>query len=231
MEQFGFAIVMANAREPFILNGAFSDGCMFIISKQYIGFKGKQEIIQVLCELRLDVKKSRGLKVIVSEAAPDISKALGVHHRTIHDRSTSGEPIISISIPVYEEMLNSGAIIVDDESNLNISQFTLPESAYQIDYNLQGDPFYRIDWPNIKDEVKALLLAVYSTTYHAVDSASYLKDVGLILETPKPVNSEVRSIMNTLQSFDEKRDNEGHMSDSGTLTGQIFNGNKNDRVL
>lgn len=231
MEDFGFAIVMTGSRQPFVLNGAFSQGILFIESKDSLPTSGKISVIEALVELKLDRKARRGLKVIVSEASPDISKALSFHHRTVNDRSGNGVPIVNIAIPMYEEMFNSGSVVISDDNGLSLSTFTLPTSSYEVSYTSMGDPFYKIEWPAISEEIKAVLLAVYSATYHAVDSASYLKEVGLIMSAPPPVSDDLRSIMQTVSEFDQKRVDSALEKGAGTLTGQIYNNNKNDRVL
>lgn len=231
MEDFGFAIVVTGSREPFVLNGAFSQGILFIESKDPLPTSGKTDVINALVELKLDRKLKRGLKVIVSEASPDISKAIGAHHRTINDRSGSGVPIINIAIPAYEELFNSASVVVSEESGMSIGAFTLNQSTYEIKYTTMGDAFYHINWDLVSDNIKAALLAVYSTTYHAVDSASYLKSVGLILNAEPPAPSDVQAILSTVADFDQKRINEIKEAGGGTLTGQIYKNNKNDRVL
>lgn len=231
MENFGFAIVMTGSKSPFVLNGAFSDGILFIDSKDHLPAGSKLDLIGELLEIKLDKKAKRGLKVIVSEASPDISKAIGGHHRTINDRTVNDEPIVGVAIPSYEELFNAGCIVVSDEGGLSLAQFTLPSSSYQIDYNLQGDAFYRVEWTSISEDVKAVLLAVYSSTYHAVDTASYLKDVCGIVSAEPAVHSDVRGIMDTLAEYDNKKTEAIREAGGGSLTGGIYKGNPRDRIL
>lgn len=230
MENFGFAIVMANTTMPFILKGVYSDGALYFQDEIRLPV-GKNEIINELRRLRIDKQAKKGLKVIVSEISPDISKALGVHHRIINDRSVNGEPIVNLSIPRLEELQSSNAILVDEESGLSLNAYIINNGIYESEYNANGDLYYRIDWNSVTDKMKAALLAVYSTTYHAVDSGAYLKEVGAILDPQPDVTDPYQQILEAIQVNENNNVSELRQRGCTSLAGTKYKGDRNGRVL
>lgn len=166
------AIFSLSTNKPLLLSAVYSDGALVITSVKKLPRTAIEQRIKTPSAIKKLCKEN--YKVLVDELTPTISKGTGASQITLKSRHMDNRPAIIVGMERYQELKHQGLISLPAE---NKAWFEIPPSIVDVEYNGNGDPVYRINWPEIRPEHVAMILCCYATVYHNVASGDYIRQL------------------------------------------------------
>ena len=90
----------------------------------------------------------------------------------LDDKTTDGRPVLALAMERYRSLSAMGALVYPGEGG---AQYQIPESIMNIKMGDNGKATYEIDWPQLKDASRVLLLLIYGAMCQGPMHSTYLE--------------------------------------------------------
>lgn len=166
------AVFSLSTTTPLVVTAIYNDNNLIMNVPKTLPSSLKQQrekVIPAVQKLR-----DSGFKVLVEETSGIIASESGAHHVSVNTRHTDGRAAVLVGIERYNELRRQKAIALPTK---NPGAYEIPPSIVDIDYNAAGEMVYHINWQDIRPEHLLTIMCCFSTVYHPVTSADYIKEM------------------------------------------------------
>lgn len=191
------AVLTMHGGNPKLMLSGVADGVIHIVRCESLERNARK--LNETLPSRLEKLRQNGSIVVVDEPIPNFYK----YGRAVRldSESPSGKPVLVEALQAYESLMGLKAITFPEKSG---GAFRISDDLYEESRGNDGKAAYRINWPEIKPEVVALLLTVYVSTQQSMSDTTnfnaFLSELGVKEEPPMGLNS----FMNIIKSTNER---------------------------
>lgn len=162
------AVTIAAKNAPVMLTATLTDNALHVISCTTLP-RSIQKTREKLVALAARAKE-KNLTLFIEDPTALLS-GLGYGVR-LDDKTTDGRPVLALSMERYKSLTSMGGILFPDGAE---SEFTINDSMLNVKVTDTGKTVYEIDWPQLKDSCRALLIAIYGAMCQNPTHEAYLE--------------------------------------------------------
>lgn len=176
------SITLSTRGAPAMVIGALSENALHVIDLQTLPAsipKLRKHLDTVLGKL---ATAGETVSVFIEDPTGLLTGSGGYHLR-LDDKTSDGRPLLAVAMERYRALSALGGLIYPKGGDGNL--FQISASIMNIKIGDNGRAIYEIDWENLKDGSRALLLLIYGAMCQGPMQADYLNRLFDNLNSPR----------------------------------------------
>jgi hypothetical protein len=201
------AITMMARGVPVMLMGALSENALHIIELKTLP-ASIPKIREYIDKLMANLAAGGEAASVFIEDPTGLLRGTGGYQIRLDDKATDGRPLLAVAMERYRAMVSLNGLTYPKGNSGE--GFTISSGMMNIKMGDNGRAIYEIDWENLKDGSRALLLLIYGAMCQGPMQADYLNRMYAHLASPGGVRERTptSSFLAATSGFDLSRSSE-----------------------
>lgn len=195
------AVTLATRTKPVMLMGTLTQNALHVIAMNLLPASVGQ--------IRSELERMRNAAIAAGHSATwfvedptGLLSGAGYDIR-LDEKVQDGRPILTLAIERYQALTAVGGLIYPDKSGGQ--QFAIPNSIVNTKVGDNGRTSYEIDWSQLKDASRALMLLIYGAMCQGPMQVDYLTRLYDAMGTPAQSGRVMTSFSAVTVGFDAAR--------------------------
>lgn len=191
---------------PLMLAGSLTPNALHVISLTAL----PRSVSQIREQIEGMAKRNaaRGLDAtIMIEDPTGLMTGLGYRCR-LDDKTVDGRPVLALAMERYRALSAMGGLAYPADAG---SQYQIPDSIMNVKMGDNGKANYEIDWPQLKDASRALLLLIYGAMCQNPTHTTYLQRLYAGMTPDADETARITSFGAITRAYDQELANQASL--------------------